>query len=94
MDNKKSYREKDLISTISFYAVVFSGIAIFISKLFVKLNLFAQIATLCDTIASLLVYFVVAVSAFFYIRGKKVVYFVLYFICIALIIIAYVLPIF
>lgn len=94
MESKKGYKNRDMFSAISFYAILFAGIAIFVSKLLVKLAIFAQIATICDLIASLLVYFVVAVSAFNFIRGKKIGYFIIYIICVVLIVVAYVLPLF
>lgn len=84
---------KKFFNAMAFVALVISGIALLISKIFFGAN--TTVASVLNNIAYVLAFTVTAFSAFFYVRTKRnIVWVVVYIIAVVIVVVPLVLSMF
>ena len=86
---------KKLVNAVAYFAVIFLAVALLLSQISSAGSLLGDISNIFARVANAIAYFIVAVMAFFYIRIKRnIIYMITYIVSIILIVIFVILPIF
>lgn len=87
---------KKLVNATAYFAIILLAIALIFGYIAQNnTGLFASIANIFTTVANALAYILVAISAFFYVKTKRnILYMVSYIVSVVLIVIFVILPLF
>jgi uncharacterized membrane protein len=92
---KNELNTKKFFNALAFAALVLSGLALIVSKILGWLKVGVQFAGILSSVASSLAYIVTAVAAYYYVRTKRsVTWIVIYIVALLLVIVPIVLSMF
>lgn len=87
---------KKLVNAVAYFAIIFLAVALLFSQISSgSTSLFGSIANIFERLANVIAYLIVAVMAFFYVKTKRnIIYMITYIVAIILIIVFIILPLF
>ena len=87
---------KKMVNAVAYFAVIFLAVALVLSQISSgSTSLFGSIANIFERLANVIAYLIVAVMAFFYVKTKRnIIYMVTYVVSVILIVIFVIIPIF
>ena len=86
---------KKLVNAVAYFAIIFLAVALLLSQISSAGSVLGDIANIFSRLANTIAYVIVAVMAFFYVKTKRnIVYMITYIVSIILIAIFVIIPIF
>jgi|LGOV01.1.fsa_nt_gb hypothetical protein len=85
---------KKLVNTVAYFSIMFLAVALLLNQVSTG-GLFGDVSAILTTIANTLAYIIVAFAAFFYVKTKRnILYMISYILAVVLVILFVILPLF